>query len=78
VSDGGEAMKNNKFVLVLVCTQSETVSDELMVEPLLNYDTLAEVHDLFEVVGLQKVTTVFWSMTGRKKVELFSRNSQLF
>ena len=32
--------------------QSETVSDELLVETILNYGTLEQVHGLFEVVGL--------------------------
>jgi hypothetical protein len=51
--------------------KSETVSDELLVETLLNYGTLAEVHDLFEIAGLQKVAAVFWGMTGRKKLNYY-------
>ena len=51
--------------------KSETVSDELLVETLLNYGTLAEVHNLFEVVGIRNVADVFWGMTGRKKLNYF-------
>jgi hypothetical protein len=51
--------------------KSETVSDELLVETLLNYGTLSEVHDLFEIVGLQKVASIFGGMTGRKKLNYY-------
>jgi hypothetical protein len=51
--------------------KSETVSDELLVESLLNYGTWEEVHDLFKVVGLQSVAAIFWGMKGRKKLNYF-------
>ena len=51
--------------------KSETVSDELLVETILNYGTLAEVHDLFYIVGLQEVAGIFRGMTGRKKLNYF-------
>ena len=51
--------------------KNETVSDELLVETMLNYGSLMEIRELFEVVGLRKVATVFWGMTGRKKLNYF-------
>jgi hypothetical protein len=51
--------------------KSETVSDELLVETLLNYGTLEQVHDLFKVMELKKVASVFVGMTGRKKLNYF-------
>jgi hypothetical protein len=51
--------------------KSETVSDELLVETLLNYGTLEDIHDLFVAAGLHKVAAVFWGMTGRKKLNYF-------
>ena len=51
--------------------KSETVSDELLVESMLNYGTWEEVHDMFKIVGLRKVAAVFWGMTGRKKLNFF-------
>ena len=51
--------------------KSETVSDELLVETLLNYGTLRQVHDLFEVIVLQNVVNIFRNMTGRKKLNYF-------
>ncbi|MDR1226648.1 MAG: hypothetical protein LBK47_07090 [Prevotellaceae bacterium] len=47
------------------------MTDELLVETLLNYGSLEEVHDLFELVGLQNVAAIFWGMTGRKKLNYF-------
>ena len=51
--------------------KSETVSDELLVETLLNYGTLEQVRDLFKVMGLKKVASVFEEMTGRKELNFF-------
>jgi len=51
--------------------KSETVSDELLVETLLNYGTWEEVHHLFEVVGLQEVSAIFEGMVGRKKLNYY-------
>ena len=51
--------------------KSETVSDELLVETMLNYGSLDDVHDLFKTVGLHNVASIFEGMTGRKKLNYF-------
>jgi len=51
--------------------KSETVSDELLVESLLNYGSWKEVQDLFNIMGLKKIASIFWGMTGRKKMNYF-------
>ena len=51
--------------------KSETVPDELLVETILNYGTLEQVRDLFNVMGLKKTASIFWGMTGRKKLNYF-------
>ena len=51
--------------------KSETVSDELLVESMLNYGTWEEVHNMFNIMGLKKTASVFWGMTGRKKLNFF-------
>ena len=38
----------------LPAPKSETVNDELLVETLLNYGTLEQVHDLFKVMELKE------------------------
>jgi len=40
--------------------KGETVSDELLVEHILNYGTMADVRELFRVMGLQRVAEVFF------------------
>ncbi|GAB6395501.1 MAG: hypothetical protein MdMp024_1813 [Bacteroidales bacterium] len=51
--------------------KSETVSDELLVETILNYGTMQNVRQLFQVMGLQNVATVFRQMTGRKRLNIY-------
>ena len=51
--------------------KNETVSDELLVETILNYGTLEQVRDLFEVMGLKKVASVFEGMIGRKVMNFY-------
>jgi len=49
----------------------ETVSDELLVETMINYGSLKDIRHLFEIMGLQNVATVFRQMTGRKKLNIY-------
>ena len=51
--------------------KGETVSDELLVEHILNYGTMDDVRELFRVMGLRQVAAVFHGMTGRKKKNFF-------
>jgi len=46
--------------------KGETVSDELLVEHILNYGTLDDVRELFCDMGLERTAEVFRGMTGRK------------
>ena len=58
--------------------KSETVSDELLVETMLNYGTLGQVSELFRVMGLKKVASVFEGMTGRKKLNFYPEIHSFF
>jgi hypothetical protein len=49
----------------------ETVSDELLVETILNYGTLKEIQQLFQIMHLQKVATIFRGMTDRKVQNIY-------
>ena len=51
--------------------KGETVSDELLVEHILNYGTMDDVRELFRLMGLQRVAEVFRSMTDRKRLNFF-------
>jgi hypothetical protein len=49
----------------------ETVNDELLVETIINYGTLNDIRDLFQIMGLQNVATIFRQMTGRKRLNIY-------
>ena len=51
--------------------KTETVSDELLVETIINYGTLEEIRQLFEIFGLQNTASVFRRMTGRKALNIY-------
>jgi hypothetical protein len=51
--------------------KGETVTDELLVETVLNYGSMDEVRELFAVMGIRNAAAVFWGMTGRKKLNYF-------
>jgi hypothetical protein len=51
--------------------KSEKVTDELLVETILNYGSLEDVRELFKVMKIKTVATIFWEMTGRKKLNYF-------
>lgn len=51
--------------------KGETVSDEMLVEHILNYGTMDDVQELFRVMGLQRTAEVFRGMKGRKKLNFF-------
>jgi len=44
--------------------KKEDVSDELLVETILNYGTLEAVKDLFRLLGIKKVADIFFSTIG--------------
>jgi hypothetical protein len=51
--------------------KTETVSDELLVETILNYGDLDAIRKLFDIMGIQKTAAIFRGMTGRKKLNYF-------
>ena len=51
--------------------KGENVTDELLVETLLNYGTLEEIKSLFDLMGMKTVAEIFKNMTGRKKLNYF-------
>ena len=51
--------------------KGETVTDELMVETLLNYGNLDQIKTLFDLMGMGNVARIFRNMTERKKMNYF-------
>ena len=51
--------------------KGETVTDELLVETILNYGDMDDLKGLFSVMDIKNVAKIFWGMTGRKKLNYF-------
>jgi hypothetical protein len=51
--------------------KSDTVSDELLVETIINYGTLEDIRELFQAMGLENVAAIFRQMTGRKALNIY-------
>jgi len=51
--------------------KGEIVTDELLVETMLNYGSLEQIQTLFDLVGIKNVAKIFKNMTGRKKLNYF-------
>jgi hypothetical protein len=47
--------------------KGETVSDELLVETLLNYGTMDDIRRLFELLGVREVANIFFSTINRSE-----------
>ena len=58
--------------------KSEKVSDDLLVETILNYGTMGDVRELFDVMGIKKVTRIFSCFTDRKKLNIFPEAHNYF
>jgi hypothetical protein len=50
--------------------RADTVSDELLVETIINYGTMQDIRHLFKVMGIESVAAIFRGMTGRKELNI--------
>ena len=51
--------------------EKENISHELLVETILNYGDMEAVKKLFEIMGVENVSTVFFGMQGRKILNFY-------
>lgn len=47
------------------------ISDELIIETILNYGTLNNVLELFKIIGIERAAFTFRNLIGRKKGNYF-------
>ena len=47
--------------------KKQEISDSLLVETLLNYGSLSDIKEMFDVLGIDYVAKVFFSARGRQK-----------
>jgi len=61
--------------------KSEKVSDDLLVETILNYGTMDDVRELFKVLGIKEVSQLFFSaitQSERRKNNYFEPTANYF
>ena len=51
--------------------KKEEISEELLVEMILNYGDIEAIQKLIELMGIKKVSSVFFNAKGRKKLNYF-------
>jgi hypothetical protein len=47
--------------------KKEEISNELLLETILNYGTLDDFRELVKIFGIQQLSNIFFGATGRKK-----------
>lgn len=51
--------------------KKEEISEDILVEFILNYGTLEDVKELFRIMGVKEVASVFYQAKGRKKLNYY-------
>jgi hypothetical protein len=51
--------------------KKENISLEFLVETILNYGSMNEVKALIRIMGVQKISQIFFSAEGRKKLNYY-------
>ncbi len=51
--------------------KKENISDELLVEIILNYGDFSAIRKLFAILGRQKIAEIFYRAEGRKKLNYY-------
>ena len=47
--------------------KKEDISNEFLIETILNYGNLDTIRQLVNIIGIEQLTTIFFSLQGRKK-----------
>ena len=51
--------------------KKEEISQELLIETILNYGNLDEVRQLINIMGIERLSEIFFSLQGRKKLNYY-------
>ena len=51
--------------------KKEEISQELLIETILNYGNLDEVRQLINIMGIERLSEIFFSIQGRKKLNYY-------
>lgn len=70
--------KNAHLFWYIPDDKKEDISDEVLVEFILNYGTMQSFQELRELLGLNRISTVFLNLEGRKKMNFYPEIYNLF
>ncbi len=62
---------NKHFFWYTPETEKPNISDELLLEHIINYADLITIKELFKIWGIQKAKTVFENLKGRKSHNIY-------
>lgn len=51
--------------------KKQEISEDLLVETILNYGNFDDISELFKLLGLEEVARIFYNATGRKKLNYY-------
>jgi hypothetical protein len=51
--------------------KKEDISQEFLVETILNYGNLEQIRTLIRIIGITEMSRIFFSATGRKKLNYY-------
>ena len=58
--------------------EKENISQEFLVETILNYGDIKSVKKLFELIGINKVAEIFYKQTSRERINYFPQVVNFF
>lgn len=58
--------------------EKENISDEMLLEYILNYADLPTIKEFFVLMGVQNIQTIFNNLKGRKKGNIYPEIHHLF
>ena len=58
--------------------EKENISQELLLETILNYGTMDEVRELLQLLGVQEAARIFFAASGRKKLNYYPEIRHFF
>lgn len=59
--------KNSSLFWYIPENRKESISDELLIEAILNYGSLDDFRELIRIMGMERVSAIFDGLKGRKK-----------
>jgi hypothetical protein len=63
--------KHSKLFWYTPMDKKEEISNEFLLETILNYGDLDEIKQLINIIGLKQTATLFFSIEGRKKLNYY-------